>query len=425
MRSWSCHWEYFLFLLWVFLSFGAWRVTAGASSSESDLYQLLGVKRTATVKEIKQAYRKKVLDTHPDKNKNVPPDQAAEAFRQVVHAFEILSDETSRKRYDRTGRTTDAADPYGGGNRGGGYNNNHNHQQFQWTWSYRYRPQKLKDRFEVQQAQSRVLHVVSLSQLQTIMLDDNDLLERNLLVCITTPKTDAVADDEMVFPYPFAAMSSQGIWWEDLLQTVRIKFYRKSELSELFGVTAEQVHQKPIFLFGQRGTRLTADTAQHLPRYHGNNRQDFEAWVWKQIEIVVEFTNRHEHRVEVYWIHGSTAHRKFELEPGESQAHTTMLSHEWYVRDVRVDTRPDSPGRYKLTNDSSLGSWKIINDESPQPIIIPGGQCFDFSGHCGFWKSYGECHKNPVFMREQCIKTCGWCPPKENNNKNHRHRDEF
>ena len=352
-----------------------------------------------------QAYRRKARDTHPDKNKDVPPDEAAEAFRQVVHAFEILSDESSRKRYDQTGKT----DSTGFGN------NNQQHQQWTWNVRYNYRPRKLKDKFEVQQAQSRVLHVVSLAQLQTIMLSDDDnenddLLERNLLICFTTHATEQHADDEMVFPYPFAHMSSQGIWWEDLLQTVRIKFHRSSELSRLFNVSADECNESPVFVFAKRGTPLTADTAPHLPRLRTRDRQAFDTWTWEQIQVEVEFVNEHDHTVEIYWVHGSRAHKKLDLPPGHSARHTTMLSHEWYVRDARVDAWRDSPGRHKLSNESSLGSWKILSDESPLRIVIEGGQCFDMSGHCRFWDMQDRsCTTNPGFMREQCQRTCGHC----------------
>ncbi|OEU12890.1 J-domain Dnj-12-like protein, partial [Fragilariopsis cylindrus CCMP1102] len=70
---------------------------------ETNLYKILGVSSKATINEIKKAYRVKALDTHPDKNKDVPKELAAEQFQKVVHAFEVLSDVRSRQHYDRTG----------------------------------------------------------------------------------------------------------------------------------------------------------------------------------------------------------------------------------------------------------------------------------------------------------------------------------
>jgi curved DNA-binding protein CbpA len=387
-------------------------VLASTTTETMDLYKLLGVHRQASVKEIKQAYRRKALDTHPDKNMGVPPEVAAEEFRQVVRAFEILSDESARQRYDRTGRTDTSDSSYGGRQQQQQQQQQQygQYQNFHFQWSGRARMVKMKDRFDVQQAQSRVLHIVSLAQLQTIMLSDDDVLERNLLLCFTTPATDQHADDEMVFPYPFAAMSSQGIWWEDLLQTVRIRFYRNSELSKFFGVSAEDANEKPIFIFAKRNATLTADTAPNLPRIHTLNRASFEEWVWKQIQVTVQFVNKHNYPIEIYWVHGTTANLKETIEPNEVSGHTTMLSHEWYIRDARVDTYEGSNGRYKLTADSSLGSYKILSDESPQEIIIAANQCFDLSGHCSYWKMHeNACHSNPGFMQEHCQKTCGTC----------------
>jgi curved DNA-binding protein CbpA len=393
-------------LFWIFLmllpSFD--RAIQGYANTETqvDLYELLGVHRKASIKEIKQAYRRKALDTHPDKNVGVPPEEATDAFRNVVRAFEILSDESARQRYDRTGRTDNESSSYGGRQQ---YT-----QHFHFQWSGRARMLKMKDRFDVQQAQSRVLHVVSLAQLQTIMLNDDDLLDRNLLLCFTTPLTDEQADDEMVFPYPFAAMSSQGIWWEDLLQTVRIRFYRNSELSKFFGVSADDANQRPVFIFAKRDTSLTEEFAPLLPRIHTGNRQSFESWVWEQIQVEVRFVNKHTFPVEIYWVHGTTANLKETLEPNDESWHTTMLSHEWYIRDARVDTYKGANSRYKLTKDSSLGSFKILSDESPQEIIIQANQCFDLSGHCSFWLMHEDaCRTNPGFMNEHCQKTCGVC----------------
>jgi hypothetical protein len=349
-------------------------------------------------------FKRKALDTHPDKNKDVAPETAAEEFRQVVHAYEILSDDESRKFYDRTGRTqTDArGSPSSGSRQNGGGN-----WQYSWHWNTQYRqPVRLKDKFDVQKAQSRVLHVVSLEQLETIMLDDDDLLERNLLMCFVIPgKVQEVAEDEIVFPYPFAGMSSQGIWWEDLLQSVQIRFHRSSDLSRFFGIPAADDMDEPIFLFGRRGQPLS----DSFSRLSTKDRATFETWVWKQIEVDVEFVNEHPYPIEIYWIHNRRATLKLTLGSGQRHTLTSMLSHEFWVRDARVDTRDDSPGRWKLTDDSSLGSYKIVTDTNPQQIIIEANTCYDLSGHCGFWRGHGDCRKNPIFMEENCRKTCKLC----------------
>ena len=65
-------------------------VLAATCSDAVDLYKILGLQKNASTKEIKSAYRRKAMDTHPDKRgKDVSAEEAAEAFRQVVHAFEV------------------------------------------------------------------------------------------------------------------------------------------------------------------------------------------------------------------------------------------------------------------------------------------------------------------------------------------------
>ncbi|XP_046741404.1 dnaJ homolog subfamily C member 17 [Diprion similis] len=64
-----------------------------------DLYELIGSVSTATIKDIKTAYRKKALSCHPDKNPNNP--KAAELFHQLSRALEILTDESARAAYDK------------------------------------------------------------------------------------------------------------------------------------------------------------------------------------------------------------------------------------------------------------------------------------------------------------------------------------
>ena len=66
-----------------------------------DYYQILGVSKSATADELKKSYRKLAMKHHPDKN---PGDKAAEEkFKEISHAYDVLSDEQKRAAYDRYG----------------------------------------------------------------------------------------------------------------------------------------------------------------------------------------------------------------------------------------------------------------------------------------------------------------------------------
>lgn len=70
-------------------------------ASHTKLYRTLGVKKDATEEQIKKAYRKLSLKFHPDRNPG--DDKAADKFKEITHAFEILSDPQRRAAYDATG----------------------------------------------------------------------------------------------------------------------------------------------------------------------------------------------------------------------------------------------------------------------------------------------------------------------------------
>lgn len=81
--------------------------------AKRDYYDVLGVSKNAEQGEIKKAYRKMAMKYHPDKN---PGDTAAEEkFKEAAEAYEVLSDEDKKARYDRFGHAGL------GGNSGGGY----------------------------------------------------------------------------------------------------------------------------------------------------------------------------------------------------------------------------------------------------------------------------------------------------------------
>ncbi len=70
-------------------------------SEKRDYYEVLGISRGATAEEIKKAYRKLALKFHPDKNEGDPA--AEEKFKEAAEAYEVLSDQEKRSRYDQFG----------------------------------------------------------------------------------------------------------------------------------------------------------------------------------------------------------------------------------------------------------------------------------------------------------------------------------
>jgi molecular chaperone DnaJ len=81
--------------------------------SKQDYYSILGVSKTASIEEIKAAYRKLALKYHPDRN---PDNKEAETkFKEAAQAYEVLSDTEKRQRYDQVGHSTYEQMGSGGG----------------------------------------------------------------------------------------------------------------------------------------------------------------------------------------------------------------------------------------------------------------------------------------------------------------------
>lgn len=88
-----------------------------SSALDRDFYSILGVKRGATTYEIKKAYRKLAAQLHPDKNPDDP--EAASKFQDLGAAYEVLSDDEKRRKFDECGEecvkggsSMDGSDPF-------------------------------------------------------------------------------------------------------------------------------------------------------------------------------------------------------------------------------------------------------------------------------------------------------------------------
>lgn len=94
--------------------------------AKRDYYDILGVPKDASERQIKKAFHKLALKYHPDRNKD--PDAEAN-FREIAEAYETLSDDKKRQEYDQFGHRLSEQDLRGGA--GGGHTNYHFKQHFQ------------------------------------------------------------------------------------------------------------------------------------------------------------------------------------------------------------------------------------------------------------------------------------------------------
>ena len=82
------------------------------ATQKRDYYDILELSKDASDEDIKRAFRKKAMQYHPDRNKE---DNAADRFKEVNEAYQVLSDAEQRSRYDQFGHSGVDGRSTGGG----------------------------------------------------------------------------------------------------------------------------------------------------------------------------------------------------------------------------------------------------------------------------------------------------------------------
>jgi len=332
--------------------------------------------------EIKQAYRKKARDTHPDKQIGVDPEISAQQFREVVEAYEILSDKTSRQNYDRTGDTTNK----NSGRSSSGTNNNNNQgwsnfgfnfnfysgrsngQRSNMHW-YLFDPLR---RRQIEDARSRVVTVRSLFQFREVISSENndvDVTERYTLIAFydsSKPECANLLDNFVLFPWPFAGFSNEGnsdgdMWWEDIMLAVKIDMHEisqrfTSQLSGLFSSIPSSSSSSssdmscPSFAFLPRGIPSYLDPKkENRIIYETMSFKDtdpFRAWVWAQLKMKITVVNKTPWVLNQWYLDGYRGVKKEDVGVDQAISINTFLSHVFVFRPVHVSGN-------RLTNEVS------------------------------------------------------------------------
>jgi curved DNA-binding protein CbpA len=431
-----------------------WRITMAVATAMiliamctgKDLYSILGVKKSASQSEIRKAYRNKAKETHPDKH--ISSDDKMKAtieFREVVEAYEILSDEASRKEYDRSGKTSKDQRQNSG--------RDSQQQQWQWDWDFssffhqgrsnrhqhhHQQQQRQKHRYfydpyirpQILDAQSRVITIKSKRHLKSIIyteLDDTDpsegegkeVIDRYTLIafynssilnCLET------LNDQLLYPWPFAGYSgiladkSDGMWWEETMIVAVVDVQANAgsrELAKYFGIhEMRDLTQCPSVGFIPRGGSID----DRYPAEHFKTHDPYSSYVWSKLKMNVRFKNKTPWKLTQYWLDGMRGKLLESIEPEQSFFHNTFVSHTFFLR-------ADFVTGYTLTNESAL-LWYVskIQDDGKEIEIYP--RCFDHSGECARWRQEGFCSRtshtfytrqNPDFVNwviDNCYISC-------------------
>ena len=390
----------------------------GGTAGGAELYERLGVSKSADLRELKKAWHLSALRLHPDKIQGGSEEKEAAAaqFKRIAEAYEVLSDAGLRAKYDATGAIPDdkskaeAATKSKGGGAGDeeqfGYEDGEGEPRggdafgrSGWRFGHRHPFQQ----FEVGLAQGRARRLRSLESLRRV-LQPVAKPRRFGLIGFYRKGEEASLKQRLRFPYPFAGWSlgaqGSGFWWEDALQSGLVSVGHLAGNAEggggllaHFGLDASST--LPAIAWVQR------DDAMSFELFRPRDDEEFIAWVYGKLSATVTIVNLDHRPAVVWWLDGNSAKKQGVVAPGERYVRTSYVSHRWYCWAEGTEGN-------LLSSGAALGEITLSNvGEDHELTLHP--HCVDSNGHCAQWKALGECERNRRYMHEACPSACGGC----------------
>lgn len=236
-----------------------------------------------------------------------------------------------------------------------------------------------------------------------------------LIAFVTAGNVETMLDENLVFPYPYAGLSKQGIWWEEFLQTVKVRYHHSTKLTRFFDIPHRDNLQAPVFVFVKMG-----NTLKDYKRLQATQRAKFTHWMWNNLIVEnVKFINRHKNEVDIWWVHDDQVKYHSSVPSDHVATMDAKLSHTFWIRDSRVNKHltPEEEGKLllkdRLSENSTLQVIQIVNDDKNQTFDIGIKACMDLSTTCEGWKLAYNCTSNDSwaqsYTNKYCRKSCGKC----------------